>query len=209
MKRIIFSVIAVITFGFINAQDVKYGVKGGLNVSSFSGDNDGMDLKSRVGFNIGGFVEIKLSEKFAIQPEVLYSQQGTRIKVKGSFYDGYNDQYYRGTLKYNLGYINVPVMFKYYVAEKLVVEAGPQIGFLVSANGKAKVGDVKTEVSIKDYYKTIDFGVNFGAGYDFTQNISVGARYNLGLANIAKTEAGDDGKLHNGVFSLSVGYKFK
>ena len=50
--------------------------------------------------------------------------------------------------------------------------------------------------------------MNFGAGYEFTENIFASARYNLGLANIAKTEAGDDSKVHNGVFSLSVGYKF-
>lgn len=209
MKRIIFCLIAVITFGFVNAQDLKYGVKGGLNVSSFSGDNDGMDLKSRVGFNIGGFVEVKLSEKFAIQPEVLYSQQGTKFKLSGILFS--NDEPFKAETKFNLSYINVPVMFKYYAIEKLFIEAGPQIGFLISAKSKTKVTgfDQTEELDTKDMYNTIDFGLNFGAGYDFTQNISLGARYNLGLANIAKTEAGDDGKLHNGVFSLSVGYKFK
>ena len=177
-------------------------------MANFS-DNDGMDLKSRVGFNIGGFVEVKLSEKFAIQPEVLYSQQGTKFKLSGIFFS--NDEPFKAETKFNLSYINVPVMFKYYAIEKLFIEAGPQIGFLISAKSKTKVTgfDQTEELDTKDMYNTIDFGLNFGAGYDFTQNISVGARYNLGLANIAKTEAGDDGKLHNGVFSLSVGYKFK
>lgn len=200
--------IAVITFGFVNAQDVKYGVKGGLNVSNFSGDTDGMDLKARFGFNVGGFVEVKLSEKISLQPELLYSTQGAKFANVGGDVDGV---FYTGDVKMNLGYINIPVMFKYYGTQKFYVEVGPQIGFLVSAKSKTKLDGFNrtNELDIKDYFKSIDFGVNFGAGYDFTENLSVAARYNLGLANIGKTVAGDDGKLHNGVFSLSVGYKFK
>ncbi|OXG04435.1 outer membrane protein with beta-barrel domain [Flavobacterium araucananum] len=206
MKKIILSAIAVMTFAFVNAQDVKYGVKGGLNLSNFFGDVG--DFKLRAGFNAGVFVEVKLSEKFAIQPEVLYSQQGAKFKISGSYFDGPNYNFFRTTFKYNLGYVNVPVMFKYYPVKKFAIEAGPQIGFLVSADGKSKTDDVTTEISIKDFYNTIDFGLNLGAGYDLTENISVGARYNFGLANIAKTEAGDKSKVHNEVLSFSVGYKF-
>ena len=38
MKKIIFSIAAVLAFGFANAQDVKYGAKAGLNMSSISTD---------------------------------------------------------------------------------------------------------------------------------------------------------------------------
>lgn len=206
MKKIILSVIAIIAFGFVNAQEVKFGVKGGGNISNFSGDVEGFN--SRVGFNIGAFAEIKLSDKFALQPEVLFSQQGAKLKIAGTFYDGYNSEYIRTTLNYNLGYINVPVMFKYYAAKNFAVEVGPQIGFLASAKGKAKHEGVTSEISIKDFYETIDFGFNFGASYDFTKNIFVEARYNLGISNIAQNEIGDTSKVHNGVFSISMGYKF-
>jgi hypothetical protein len=50
--------------------------------------------------------------------------------------------------------------------------------------------------------------LNLGAGYDFTEKLSAGLRYNFGLSNIAKTEDGDNIEIKNGVFSLSVGYKF-
>ena len=207
MKKVILSAIAVMAFGMANAQDVKFGLKGGLNVSNFSGDTEGIDFKSRFGFNAGGFVEIKFSEKFALQPEVLYSTQGAKV-------DNFNlDVDDVGTVNadvaFNLAYINIPVMFKYFAAEKFSLEAGPQIGFLVSAETKTKVdGYGSSKVDIKDNFESIDFGLNLGAGYDFTENFSAGVRYNLGLANIAKTEEGDDSKLHNGAFSLSVGYKF-
>lgn len=207
MKKIILSAIAVMTFAFVNAQDVKYGVKGGVNISNFSGDTDGTDLKSRVGFNIGGFVEIKFSEKFALQPEILYSTQGTKFKNVGAEVGG---SFYTGDINFNLAYINIPVMFKYYGTKKFSIEAGPQIGFLTSAKSKTKLDGFNrtNQIDVKDIFESIDFGLNLGAGYDFTENIFVGARYNFGLANIAKTEAGDNTKLHNSVFSFSVGYKF-
>lgn len=189
MKKITLSIIAVLAFGFTNAQEVKFGVKGGLNIANLGGDIE--DNKSLVGFHIGGFAEIKLTDKFAVQPELLFSTQGTKFDGDG---DG----------KYNFSYLNVPVMAKFYVADKFSLEAGPQIGFLLSA--KAKAGDEDEDV--KDSFKSIDFGVNFGAGYDFTENLSAGIRYNLGLANILDTEEGNDTKIKNSVFSLSVGYKF-
>jgi len=207
MKRVILSAIAVMAFGFANAQEVKFGVKGGLNLSNFSGDTDGLDLKSRTGFHVGGFVEIKLSDKLAIQPELLYSTQGAKAD---NFEIELEDQFYTSDVKFNLSYINIPVMFKYYVAEKFNIEAGPQIGFLTSAKTETTVQGFNgsNEQDVKDIFESIDFGLNLGAGYDFTEHFSAGARYNLGLANIAKTESGDDSTLNNGVFSLSVGYKF-
>ena len=93
-------------------------------------------------------------------------------------------------------------MAKFYVAPGFSLEAGPQIGFLLS--GKLKGGD--NEEDIKDALKSVDFGVNFGAGYDFTENFSAGIRYNLGLANIIDED--DSAEWKNSVFSLSVGYKF-
>ncbi|MBE8728011.1 porin family protein [Flavobacterium hungaricum] len=204
MKKIILAAIAVLTFGWANAQEVKFGVKGSVSLSNFTGDDNGFDWKSKVGFNAGGFAEIKFSEKFAIQPEILYSLQGAKTKYE----DGYASDIYTYDEKYNLSYINVPVMFKYYAAEKFNIEVGPQIGFLVSAKCKYEYLNESETEDVKDIFKSVDFGLNFGAGYDISKNISAGVRYNLGLSNIAKTEEGNDFKLHNSGFSLSVAYKF-
>lgn len=101
-------------------------------------------------------------------------------------------------------------MIKYYVADKFNLEAGPQIGFLTSAKTSTKLdGYSQTfDEDAKKYFESVDFGLNFGAGYDFTKNVSAGVRYNLGLSNILKTEPGDNSESQNSVFSLSVGYKF-
>ena len=179
MKKIILSAIAVMAFGFTNAQGVKFGAKAALNIANLTGDVD--DASSLTAFQVGAFAEFKVSEKFAVQPELMYSAQGADS-------DGE---------KLNLNYINIPVMAKFYVAKSFNLEVGPQIGFLVSAKSEGE--------DIKDFVSSTDFGLNFGAGYDFTENLSAGLRYNLGLSNV--NEEGD-GSIKNSVFSVSLGYKF-
>ena len=183
MKKIILTAAAVFAFSFANAQDVKFGAKAGLNISSITGD-DTEELSSKIGFQVGGFAEIKISDKFAIQPELLYSAQGAK-------FDGGN---------LNLNYINIPVMAKYYVADAFSLEAGPQLGFLMSAKADGK--------DVKDGFNSTDFGLNLGAGYDLNEKMSLGLRYNIGLSDIEKDlMAGESGST-NSSLQLSFGYKF-
>lgn len=198
MKKIILTVVGVFAFSFANAQETKFGAKAALNIASLTGDVE--DSSSLVGFQIGGFAEFKISDKFAIQPELMYSAQGGK--------ESYNEKGYEVEVFTKLGYINIPIMAKYYVAKSFSLEAGPQIGFLTSAKGEMKADGESLEVDIKDEVESVDFGLNFGAGYDFTENITAGLRYNFGLSNVAKTDAGDDYEVKNSVFSISLGYKF-
>ena len=196
-KLFLFMALAVFALN-VNAQDetlqaetsqgVTFGVKAGMNFANLNGDIEENDMK--LGFHFGGVAEIMFNDKFAVQPELLYSSQGTQFDFAGE------------TLKYNLDYINVPVMAKYYVAEGFSVEAGPQVGFLVSAKSKF---DGDTE-DIEDL-KSIDFGFNFGAGYKLDSGLNFSARYNLGLSNIDDVD-NSDFEIKNGVIQVSVGYMF-
>lgn len=190
MKKIILSAVAVFAFGYANAQDksgtdttMSFGVKGGLNVSTLYNDDDANSL---VGFHVGGFAEFMLSDKFAIQPEVLFSAQGAK-------YDSGN-----GDVKLN--YINVPVMVKYYITDVFSIEAGPQVGFLVTAEDN--------EVDIKDFSNSVDFSVDFGAGYNLNENMVLGLRFCIGLADIEKDLPSEIDGTKNLVGQLSFGYKF-
>lgn len=207
MKKIILSSLFVLAVSFTYAQKAEFGIKGGLNSSDFNGDTDGVDLKSRIGFNVGAFVSIQLAEKIILQPEILYSTQGAKAENVTAPID---DMLFTGDIKFNLSYINVPVMIKYYVSDKFNFEAGPQIGFLTSAKTSTKLDgfDQTFEEDVKDSFESVDFGLNLGAGYDFSKKFSAGIRYNFGLSNVAKTESGDTDEINNSVFSLSVGYKF-
>ena len=197
MKKLLLSALAVCAFTFSNAQetekssglDVTFGAKAGLNLATLAGDAENVSMKP--GFHVGGMAEIAFNEKFSVQPEVMYSLQGA--KVDGGF-DG----------EFNLSYINLPVMAKYYVAEGFSIEAGPQVGFLIDAKSKAD-GESFDE---KEFTSSIDFGVNFGAGYKLDNGLNFSARYNVGLANTYDGPGKDDNHVTNAVMQLSVGYFF-
>jgi len=193
MKRIFLVAIAVMAFGFTNAQQTRFGIKGGLNVSTVVG-GDVDNTKSLVGFHVGGLAEIHVVEKFFIQPELLYSTQGT--KIDGPFGTA-------GDVKLN--YLNIPVLAKYYFIEnKFSVEAGPQLGFLLSAKAEGE--------DVKDFTRSVDFGFNLGAGYNFTDNFSAGLRYTIGLSPLSDDDIDnaddyyDSAKNSNLAFYLA--YKF-
>jgi long-subunit fatty acid transport protein len=206
MKKIILTAAAVFAFSFANAQDVKFGAKAGLNISSITGDNT-EDVSSKIGFQVGGFAEIKISDKFAIQPELLYSAQGAKSKYSEVVPDLGT---FTGKFTQKLAYLNIPVMAKYYVTEGFSLEAGPQLGFLLSAESEQTdsfEGDSVTETTDnkKDFNST-DFGFNLGAGYDVTENINLGLRYSIGLNNIVKENGSDSNSNSN--LAFAVGYKF-
>lgn len=202
MKKLLF-ILGVISLQITIAQEIKFGVKGGVNIASLSFESEeGMSKSPKIGFHVGGIVEIKLLDKFAVQPEVLFSIQGVKQKYSGSFFEA--------KVKTRLNYVNLPVLAKYFITEKFSIEAGPQISFLVSAKEHFEVtafGDTVRETEdIKKYYETVDFGLGFGLGYVLESGIFFQGRYNLGLTDIAKNKEGK--ALKNSVFQMSVGYRF-
>jgi len=207
MKKLFFiAAITVMSVSAIQAQEVRLGAKAGVNFSTFSGDNLG-DIESRTGFHIGGLVEIPITERFSVQPEILYSAQGAKYTDEGSEL-GVNYSY---EVEQKLDYIQVPIMAKFYVVDGLALEAGPQISFLASSKGEVEgtIGDinVSNEEDLDDI-AGIDFGVGVGASYRLPMGVFFGARYNFGLSNINDADNADNQKYHNNVFQLSAGYSF-
>jgi hypothetical protein len=95
-------------------------------------------------------------------------------------------------------------MFKYYVIEKFSLEAGPQLGVLVSSKVKSDLtGQPSSVYNNISGYNSFDYGVNFGAGYDISEKLSTGIRYNIGLCDIDKSTS----VTKNRVLSLSMCYK--
>ena len=185
----------------------QFGIKGGMNVASISKDGTLSDTSSKIGFNAGVFMNAPLAENFSIQPEVLYNDLGSKITY------GQNDNNSYST---NLGYISVPVMFQYNATPEFYLEAGPQFSFLVNANNKLKDGNNNTLVNdwtklAKDNLNTFDFGLGLGAGYYFTPQFGLTARYVAGMTKIGKDDnvygqPYKDSK--NNVFQVGLAYKF-
>lgn len=185
----------------------QFGIKGGMNVASISKDGTLSDTSSKIGFNAGVFMNAPLAENFSIQPEVLYNDLGSKITY------GQNDNNSYST---NLGYISVPVMFQYNATPEFYLEAGPQFSFLVNAKNKLKDGNNNTLVNdwtklAKDNLNTFDFGLGLGAGYYFTPQLGLTARYVAGMTKIGKDDnvygqPYKDSK--NNVFQVGLAYKF-
>jgi len=221
MKKFFLAALMVFTFGFTHAQKARFGIKGGLNVSTLTGNIENAEPK--IGAHVGGLVEIKIVNKFAIQPELLFSLQG----AKNDYVRTMGNNRYVNEEKLNLAYLNVPVMAKFYVIPSLSLEAGPQLGILLDAERKFtqsqsngnNASSSSRSYDIKDNLRTLDAGFNLGASYYFTDNMFVQARYSFGLSSIDERdynydENGDfedydyDNGIHNGVFQVSFGYRF-
>ena len=228
MKKLILG-LAVMSTSFAFAQStntastspVRFGVKAGMNVASLSKDGTLDDQKSKIGFNAGVFANIPLASSFSIQPEVLYNDLGAKSVSKYSTGNETNGVKTKDSYSTNLGYISVPVMFQYNFVPNFYVEAGPEFGFMVGAkvkgdsevttyvNGTGTTTTKSYSESInKDHLNKFNFGIGLGAGYYFTDNIGITARYTAGITDIAKDRPSGSDKVRNNVFQVGLAYKF-
>lgn len=112
MKKIIFiTTLFVLFLSNLNAQDTSFGVTAGfLNGSAkFEVGNESIS-DSEAGFYGGFFAEFGVSEKFSIQPSIVYGKVG------------------------EASLLQLPVLAKYYVLEKFNLLVGPQITYELQSN---------------------------------------------------------------------------
>ncbi|HMG16840.1 MAG TPA: porin family protein [Saprospiraceae bacterium] len=162
----------ILTTATINAQHVNIGLKAGLNVYNIHYDNDPQD-DSRVGWYAGLLGHIHINPRFGIQPELIYSTQGSTHTFGGA------------TNSTDLGYLNIPVMFQYFFDYGFRVQAGPQVGFLLSAQSES----AGVSEDIKDQLAGVDFAIGLGLSYvHVPSGFGVDIRYNFGLTDISEED---------------------
>lgn len=184
----------------------QLGVKGGLNAAVLQG-TVGTDATYQMSYHAGVFYEMKVAgDILAIQPEVLYSLQGTERK---SDLENYRTK---------LHYVAVPLLAKVTLGP-VYVEGGPQASLLLQAtedglmltdqsNG-ATVYATGSRTATSDY-KKLDLGVAVGAGIKLPLGFALGARFNAGLNDIneAKSIQGvNDQRLKNRVFQAYLSFQ--
>lgn len=180
----------------------QFGIKGGVNLATLTADDfeDGAD--SRTSFNVGILAELPLSDRFSIQPEVLYSSQGFDIQQNDDGDD----------LEYQLDYIQVPILAKIYLIKGLSVEAGPQFGFKaneeIDSNPNGDDGDFVIDQD-SSVFKDFDTSIVGGVSYKFETGFFVSGRYTYGLTNIFKDGIiGDNFEAKNAVWQFGLGFMF-
>ncbi len=191
MKKIFLLLVLIIPMSAM--AQAKFGLKGGLNLAkihvsaSSGGTSASVSSDNLTSFTAGLFLSSMINDKFGIQPELLYSGQGGSSSG--------------GDLK--LDYILLPIMLKFYAAESVTLQAGPQLGILMGASSGGQ--------NIKDSMNSVDFDLNFGIGVELSGGTELGFRYVLGLANIVKdTGTGMSGvsiTTTNQVMQFTVGFK--
>ena len=138
MKRILLLTV-LFTFSIYGfSQDVKYGVRGGLNISNLDFDNNTAAAnKHRNSMYVGFFANIGLSKTIAVMPEIQFSAEGAKAEAL------------------HLDYIQAPVFFKFRISEKIHIGAGPQAGIKVH----------KEEDGIKNFAYSGVAGIEYKLNY--------------------------------------------
>ena len=200
MKKVTLSILMLVGFAGAFAQT---GLKGGVNLTNLYVD-DIDDENVKVGYHVGIYHEAAITDFLSIQPELLFTSKGAELQ-----YDGFLGG--SGKYRYNLNYLEVPLLVKLKLAG-FNVEAGPYAAFLVGANvtDVDSNGNVQGVTSLdRDDFNQLDFGLSLGTGFDFTGG-RIGARYDFGLNEIDRTnfagEAASSAK--NSAFMLFLGFDF-
>jgi hypothetical protein len=108
-----------------------------------------------------------------------------------------------------LDYINLPIIAKYYISEGFSIEAGPQIGYLMTFKYAAFSGfdGFDNNSDNKEGWRDIDFKFVVGVGFKMDSGLNFSARYNVGLSNVFDMNPILE-STYNNVFQFSIGFMF-
>lgn len=192
-KLLSLAFLSLSTFAFSQFQ---FGVKAGAGLSNTTVVHG--TSKERIGLLAGVVGKYQLSsstEDHYLQAELLYTNQGEySVDKSGNKYKAFID------------YINIPIMYKFYFDDQgsdFFLEAGPQIGFVVSDN----IDPLGPEAANNDL-KSFDLAFNVGVGYSFQRQLELNLRYGIGLVDTYDYHRWDNDTNRTSLFSLALTYYF-
>jgi len=181
--------------------------KAGISLSNINASSNGIteSYKNIVGFTGGVAFGMSFNEHISLQPEILYVHKGARLK--------YSDIYESIDIKFNVNYLEVPILFKYSYGP-IYFNVGPYAGVKISQNLKVKEISPNTTITEgSSNLKSLDYGLLFGGGCAFevgTGKIIIDARYGLGVANInTNDDTTQSITTKNRSLQFTVGYSFQ
>ena len=210
LHMILFAVILLFFNKSVHSVYLSIGIKGGGNLAklNFNSENT-QKWKSLTGYSLGGFFKIDLSEKFSIQPEILYSLKGT--KTSGTFLGQ------KATARIEFTYIEIPVLAKYSFSygKKFnpALFAGGYFAFNAGAkqvtefSGETETEDIKGDIRKNDYGFLVGLELSYALGKG---RLLLDIRFSRGIVDIRNLQIGDvqEDPIKNEVISLMLGYIF-
>lgn len=170
MKKIFMLLAMIVTMTAANnaSAQIKFGLKGGVNVTDMSLNSSVFDASNRTGFFVGPTIKVQLPlVGLGIDASALYDQREAKIKVGNTTT--------KETLRSQA--INVPINLRYgwglSSIANIFLFAGPQFGF--------NVGDKDQKITESSTWsvKNSNFSLNFGAGVTLLSHLQLTANYNV------------------------------
>ena len=204
MKKFFTLVVLLATMTVAAQAQVKFGVKGGLNLTSMKLSKDVVDKSNQAGFFIGPTVAFTFPViGLGIDASALYDQRSAKIS-------GSEDKLKQQS-------IQIPINLRYGFGlgntASLYIFAGPQFGF--------NIGDKTTNLlnnALEWRLKDSNLSANLGVGLMLLNHLQVSANYNVALGTTGETNvvnstlstAGNilTGKTKANAWQLSVAYFF-
>jgi len=201
--KILMIVMVMVTTTFIMAQDevfvenektvnqISYGVKGGVSFNHFLGDIPiELDPMLYTGFTAGIFGNYKISDKFSIQPEILFTRKGSNFDEFTYEFEQLQIANLSLDLYIKTDWIEIPVLGMYKLNEIFSLFGGPYIGFYLNgtvvAEPSVAIFGVELEYDIDaDNLRLPDYGIILGGAYNISNNITIQGRWEYGIQNLA------------------------
>lgn len=155
------------------AQDFKFGVLGGLDITSNRVTNSTVredtprSYTSMISFNLNAYLGYESKSFWGVSLEPGFIRKG-----------GIDEDN-----KIQLSYFQLPVLFDVYLSDKIFVSCGPELSYLISAQSVS----YGVSSSIWELYsRPFEVSGLIGVNVRLTNNIDIGLRYSHGLTWISK-----------------------
>lgn len=149
-----------------------------------------MPTSYKPGVRVGFYTDVHLSNWLSLRNEYVFSQVQNEVESTKE--------------QYTLNYVSLPVLAEFRASEKLLLLAGPELGFLI--NAKQKASGATDNITHDTEERSI--GIVGGAGYAIASHIAIHGRYQLGMNHIGIGQRSDvtEFKLSQFQVLLQVGF---
>lgn len=210
MKKILFVVALLASTMTVQALGLKFGIKGGLNLTKMTFSKDVYSSDNQAGFYLGPTLKLSLPLGFCVDAAALYDQRSTKVDIIDVKNAPANDEGIKtltslDTYDIKQKSIQIPINARYNIGlgseAGIYLAVGPQFGF--------PVGDKVYNTKLGDYtLKSSNLSFNFGAGVYLLDHLEVGFSYNLAAGKSGEFTGYSDIDTHNNAWQIGAAIYF-